>query len=385
MKVIKDDSMNVPLKLWLEDIEQGAMDQALDLTRLPFAFHHVAIMPDSHVGYGMPIGGVLATTGVIIPNAVGVDIGCGMAIARTPFETLDTETIKKIMGEIRQRVPVGFDHHKEKREWSGFDKAPDIQIIQRELQAAHHQIGTLGGGNHFIEIQRGSDGHLWVMLHSGSRNFGLKIAKEYHEKAKSLCDRWHSDIPNTDLAFLPMESAEGREYLAAMNFALAFARENRAQMVTAIDSAFNAVLSLGLEKDIFDIHHNYAAMEHHFGKNVMVHRKGAVKAYEGDKGIIPGSQGTASYLVKGRGNPESFMSSSHGAGRRLGRAAAQRTLSLEEEKRKLDEKGIIHAIRGVKDLDEAAGAYKDIDEVMANQQDLVEIEVKLEPLAVIKG
>ena len=385
MIVVKDDSMRIPVKLWLDDMEQGAMDQALDLSRLPYAFHHVAIMPDSHVGYGMPIGGVMATEGVIVPNAVGVDIGCGMRIARTSFQEMDTETIKKVMGKIRERVPVGFEHHKEKTEWEGFDKAPDIPIIQQEFQKAHYQLGTLGGGNHFIEIQRGSDGWLYVMIHSGSRNFGLKIAHEYHNRAKKLCEGWHSDIPNPDLSFLPMDAPEGREYRQAMAFALAFARENRSRMMHAIDAAFRDVLPDGIAGDVFDIHHNYAAMEHHFGKNVMVHRKGAVKAYEGDKGIIPGSQGSASYIVKGLGNPESFMSSSHGAGRKLGRSAAQRTLNLADEQRRLDEQGIIHSVRNVKDLDEAPGSYKDIDAVMANQTDLVEIVLKLTPLAVIKG
>ncbi len=384
MRVVKDDFMKVPVKLWLDDIEDGAISQALDLSRLPFAFHHIAIMPDSHQGYGMPIGGVMATEGVIVPNAVGVDIGCGMAIVVTNIRDTSPEILKAIMGEIRDRVPVGFAHHKERREWSGFDSAPDLVVIQRELGPAHNQIGTLGGGNHFIEIQKGSDGYVYVMIHSGSRNFGLKIAKEYHDRARVLCERWYSDIPNPDLSFLPMENGGG-EYWEAMKFALAFARENRRQMMVAIEDAIRTVTGASLFGDIFDIHHNYAAMEHHFGKNVMVHRKGAVKAYEGDKGIIPGSQGTASYIVRGLGNPESFMSSSHGAGRKLGRAAAQRTLSLADEQRRLDERGIIHSVRGVRDLDEAAGAYKDIDVVMANQTDLVAIEVKLEPLAVIKG
>ena len=189
MRVVKDDTMLIPVKLWLDGIEDGAMQQAVDLSRLPFAFHHIAIMPDSHVGYGMPIGGVMATSGVIVPNAVGVDIGCGMAVAPTHFSAgeLTMDAIKSIMSGIRERVPVGFEHHKEPRDWTGFDSAPDLPVIQRELKAAHGQVGTLGGGNHFIEIQRGSDGRAWVMIHSGSRNFGLKIAKEYHDKAQMLC------------------------------------------------------------------------------------------------------------------------------------------------------------------------------------------------------
>jgi tRNA-splicing ligase RtcB len=379
------EGKRIPVKLWLDDIDDGAMQQAMNLSALPFAFHHIAIMADSHFGYGMPIGGVMTTEDVIVPNAVGVDIGCGMAIAETGFNTLDQETLKQIMAEIRKRIPVGFAHHPEKKRWAGFDGAPDIAVIQQELNAAHYQLGTLGGGNHFIEIQKGSDGAVWVMLHSGSRNFGLKIAREYHNKAKELCARWYSDLPTPDLSFLPLESPEGQEYFAAMEYALDFARENRLRMMEAIEESLEEITGRGFCGETFDIHHNYAVMEHHFGHNVIVHRKGAVKAYAGDQGIIPGSQGTASYIVKGLGNPESFMSSSHGAGRRLGRAAAQRELSLEDEKRKLDERGIIHSIRNVKDLDEAAGAYKDIDVVMANQEDLVEIVVRLKPLAVIKG
>jgi tRNA-splicing ligase RtcB len=379
------EGKRIPIKLWLDDIEDCAMEQAKNLAMLPFAFHHIAIMPDAHLGYGMPIGGIMATQNVVVPNAVGLDIGCGMASAKIDFNELGIDGIKLIMGEIRKRIPLGFNHHKEPHEWEGFNRAPDIEVIQKELKSARHQIGTLGGGNHFVEIQRGSDGGIWIMIHSGSRNFGKQIATEYHNRAKQLCERWYSDIPHKDLAFLPMDSTDGQEYITAMNYALEFARENRRQMMLAIDDAFKIVIGTGTVSDIFDIHHNYAVMEHHFGKNVMVHRKGAVKAYEGDKGIIPGSQGTASYIVRGLGNPESFKSSSHGAGRRLGRGAAIRSLSLEDEKRKLDEKGIIHAVRTAQDLDEASGAYKDIETVMENQKDLVEIEIKLSPLAVIKG
>jgi tRNA-splicing ligase RtcB len=383
MRVV--EGKRIPIKLWLDDIEDGAMEQAMNLSALPFAFHHIAIMSDSHVGYGMPIGGVLATKDVIICNAVGLDIGCGMASARTQFKELDIDTIKQIMGEIRKRIPLGFNHHKEKQNWEGFDRAPDISVIQKELQSAQYQISTLGGGNHFVELQSGSDGYIWIMIHSGSRNFGLKIANEYHNKAKKLCERWKSDIPNKDLSFLPMDSQEGKEYFTAMNYALEFAKENRRQMMADISESFLSITGNGALSDLFDIHHNYATMENHFGHNVMVHRKGAVKAYENDKGIIPGSQGTSSYIVRGLGNPESFKSSSHGAGRRLGRGAAIRELSLEDEKRKLDEKGIIHAIRNKEDLDEAAGAYKNILEVMENQKDLVKIVIKLEPMAVIKA
>jgi tRNA-splicing ligase RtcB len=289
------------------------------------------------------------------------------------------------MGRIRETVPVGFNHHKEKKEWVGFDKAPDIPIIQQELSSARKQLGTLGGGNHFCEVQKDTEGFVWIMLHSGSRNFGLKIAKTYHEKALHLCERWYSDLPDKELAFLPMETQEAKEYFEAMTFALEFAKQSRFEMMWVVEKAFGEEFHNVVFKPIINIHHNYVAWENHFGQNVLVHRKGATAAYEGQVGIIPGSQGTKSYIVKGKGNMESFMSCSHGAGRKMGRKQAIRELSLDEEKKRLDDQGIIHGIRNKEDLDEASGAYKDIHEVMDNQKDLVDIVVELSPLAVIKG
>jgi tRNA-splicing ligase RtcB len=377
--------MKVPVKLWLEDIEEGALKQAMNLARLDFAYRHIAVMPDAHSGYGMPIGGVLAAREHIIPNAVGVDIGCGMCALRTSLREALPETLRDVMAAMRRVIPLGFDHHKDLQSWSGFDRAPDVRIIRQELKSARYQLGTLGGGNHFLEIQAGSDGFVWIMVHSGSRNFGLKIAKEYHEKAAALCRKKNIQLPDRDLAFLPMESREALEYMEAMSFALDFARENRFRMIEAIKSVFRENFP-GVEfGETINIHHNYAAVERHFGAQCIVHRKGATSAFGGQTGIIPGSQGSRSYIVSGKGNPESFMSCSHGAGRRMGRKQAQRELDLQAEKRKLEEQGILHSLRGVGDLDEAAGAYKDIETVMKNQRDLVEILVKLRPLAVVKG
>lgn len=380
MKVVNTERL--PIKLWLDDIEDGALEQAKNLANLPFIYKWISIMPDSHQGYGMPIGGVMATTGVIVPNAVGVDIGCGMVAVKTDVTDIPLDTIKQIMGNIRKVVPVGFSHQEVEQVWDGFDHAPDIEIIQRELQSSRKQLGTLGGGNHFIEIQQDEDNHIWVMIHSGSRNFGLKTASEYHHKAQFLCNKWYSSIPDKDLAFLPIEMKEGREYFDAMKYCLEFAHANRSLMMhNVLDVMYHYTGALKLAE--INIHHNYAAFEHHYGKDVLVHRKGATKATEGLLGIIPGSMGTSSYIVEGLGNPESFMSCSHGAGRRMGRKEASRQLSLEVEQEKM--KGVIHGLRTQKDLDEAPGAYKDIDSVMENQRDLVKITTKLKPLASIKG
>lgn len=374
----------LPIKSWCMEPEAGALSQAQNLARLPFAFHHIALMPDTHEGYGMPIGGVLAARGAIIPNAVGVDIGCGMLAAKTSLESIDRETLTRIMQRIRGSVPVGFSHNSTKAD---IEPPPDgTVIVAQQYESARNQAGTLGGGNHFIEIQRGSDGHIWFMLHSGSRNLGKKVCDHYNKLATAMNKQWHTAVPPIwDLAFLPEQSEEGQAYIAEMGYCQRFALLNRQKMAERVMEALQAECNgITCLREI-NIHHNYARMEHHFGSNVWVHRKGATSAREGEYGIIPGSQGTKSYIVIGRGNQDSFTSCSHGAGRRMGRKQAQRTLSLEAEIRNMEEQGILHGIRSISDLDEAAGAYKDIDLVMAEQTDLVDIDVALSPMAVIKG
>ena len=384
MKVISTEK--IPVKMWLDNIEDGALQQAKNLANLPFAFKHVAIMPDSHQGYGMPIGGVLATNQVIIPNAVGVDIGCGMCAVKTSLTEISTETLKKIMGEIRTAVPVGFGHQKEKQDIKLMPELEFTEVIAKEFENARGQIGTLGGGNHFIEIQKGSDGHIWLMIHSGSRNIGLKTANHYNQLAVNLNERWRTTVPKEqELAFLPMGDDFADNYIKDMNYCVAFALANRKLMMERVIQAVADNTNQTGFDEMINIAHNYARMENHFGKNVMVHRKGATLATEDTVGIIPGSQGTKSYIVKGKGNPESFNSCSHGAGRKMGRRQATRELNLEEEKKKLSDIGVIHGIRTANDLDEAPGAYKDIQTVMDNQKDLIDIQVELTPLAVIKG
>ena len=384
MYVIKKDNMAFPLKVFSTEnsIEEQCINQMMNIARLPFIFKHLSLMPDAHLGIGASIGSVVPTHGVIVPSLVGVDIGCGMAAIKTSLTDISTEELKLAMGKIREVIPVGFNHHPEDQEWDGFDDAPDIQTIQDQLPSARKQLGTLGGGNHFIEIQKGSDDHIWIMIHSGSRNFGKKTADIYHKLAQKLCNRWHVQLPDKDLAFLPIETDEGKEYFRAMKYCLNFAEGNRDLMARRTLMCLSSVVDCYMEDEI-DIHHNYAAFENHYGKDVLVHRKGATKATLGLRGIIPGSMGTSSYITKGLGNPESFESCSHGAGRRMGRKDAVRTLNLKDEQDKMT--GIVHGLRDASNLDEAPGAYKNIDEVMQNQKDLVEIKISLKPLASIKG
>ena len=395
------NSEAVPIKTWLDEVDDRTLDQAKNLANLPFIHKWVCLMPDAHCGYGMPIGGVVATKGVVIPNAVGVDIGCGMMAVKTPLlsKWIGGDQLKDILGKIRQVVPTGFKHHKEPVDPSLMPNTShaqidtDYEIVCSEYSSALKQLGTLGGGNHFIEIQKGSDGYIWIMVHSGSRNLGYKVAKHYNNLAKELNEKWFSIVPSkSELAFLPLNSKEGEQYLAEMQFCVEFAYRNRILMMKRVLDCFQPLFELMKVGDWFgrldyaiNIAHNYASLENHFGENVMVHRKGATLAREGTVGIIPGSQGSKSYIVRGKGNPESFHSCSHGAGRLMSRTKAKAMLSLEDEQAKLDAKGILHSVRGKSSLDEAPGAYKDIQRVMELQADLVDITIELEPLAVVKG
>ncbi|MDP2423605.1 MAG: RtcB family protein [Bacteroidales bacterium] len=387
------NSERIPIKLWIDEVEEGALKQAKNLANLPFAFRHIAIMPDCHEGYGMPIGGVLATNGVVIPNAVGVDIGCGMCAIKTSLPDVGTDVLKEVLGRVKQTIPLGFSHYKKPQDPnlmpSGYD-VDKMPVTSREYHSALFQVGTLGGGNHFIEFQKGSDGHIWIMIHSGSRNIGKQVADHYNKLAGHLNERWGSPQTKTmQLAYLPIDSEQGQVYLMEMNYCIDFALANRKLMTTLVCEIFNEATRCDFidfeGNNIINIAHNYAVKENHFGKDVFVHRKGATRAGKGQLGIIPGSQGTHSYIVRGKGNSESFESCSHGAGRLMGRKEAIRRLDLKTEVKKLEDKGILHSLHSPADLEEAASAYKDIIMVMQNQQDLVDILVELEPLAVVKG
>ena len=383
---------NVPVKIWARVVDPHAMKEIVNLSTLPFVFHHLAFMPDVHGGKGMPIGGVLATRGVVIPNAVGVDIGCGMCAVKTSLRTEDipNEVLRKqILRGIRKQIPLGFDHHKSAQDESFMPQGIDVDkltVVRRQYVSATKQVGTLGGGNHFLELQKDTEGNLWIMIHSGSRNLGAQVGNYYNEKAKVLNRRWFSSVnPEIDMHFLPMQCVEAHTYWDEMNYCVEFALCNRKLMMDRICQVIGEVYPDAHFEPMINIAHNYAAWENHFDENVIVHRKGATRARVGEIGIIPGSQGTKSYIVEGLGNVDSFQSCSHGAGRQMSRTEAVRNLSLENEIAKLEAQGIVHAIRGQRDLEEAAGAYKNIDEVMANQIDLVRIVTELTPVAVIKG
>ena len=346
-------------------------------------------MPDAHQGYGMPIGGVMATKGAVVPNAVGVDIGCGMCAVETSLISISKDDLYLIVELIKGIIPVGFSHQQQAQ---SEDRMPDVRILEsrfifhQEYESALKQLGTLGGGNHFIEIQKGNDGHIWIMIHSGSRNIGYKVAKYYNDLAVKINERQYSKVEKSqELAFLLIDTQIAQDYLIDMQYCVEFALANRKLMMDNVKDIFTKIAPGISFKPMINIAHNYAKWEHHFKQDVIVHRKGATSAKLGEIGIIPGSQGTKSYIVEGLGNPESFNSCSHGAGRRMGRKQAQKELNLVEEIGRMNIQGIVHSIQSEKDLDEAPEAYKDIDAVMENQKDLVKILVELKPLAVIKG
>lgn len=405
-----EEGYSVPVKSWCENCEEGAVKQAANLAKHPVVFHHVALMPDAHQGYGMPIGGVIATDSAVIPAAVGVDIGCGMIATETdiPAERFADMAFRRAFQEkLKERIPVGEGvSHRETQNWEGFEEYTANNGMRSNLWPSkldRMNLGTLGGGNHFIELQKSTslDGKgdpeggskVWLMIHSGSRNLGKRIEEHYHKIANRLCTRFHVPLADPDLAFLPIAEQDGHDYFTDMLFALRYAKENRRRMMEAMkETVAEFVPEVNFLRTI-DIHHNYAACEEHFGKKVFVHRKGATSAKLDEIGIIPGSMGTASYIVRGLGNPDSFMSCSHGAGRRMSRIAASTTLTVEECDQAMD--GIVcerwHKYKGYGkakgrlDLSEAPQAYKDIESVIDAERDLIEPLVRLVPMASLKG
>lgn len=404
------DKMLIPIKIWtgsIDDIEESCLEQAVHLANLPFAVDHIALMPDTHTGKGMPIGGVIACKNTVIPNAVGVDIGCGMAFVQTNIpikllrETLtgSGELIKVIIGNILRTIPVGFQHYKKPQESVVLDRAKseidkyttDSELISF-IDESYLSVGTLGGGNHFIEIQEDENGLACIMLHSGSRMFGNMIGKHFNKLAHELNDKYFSSVPEEyNLPFLPVDSDEGQRYLNWMHLAMDFAFENRAVMLRRVKEIFTEQIqkNTGLIPEYsgeINCHHNYAALENHCGENVWVHRKGAIHAAEGELAIIPGSMGSNSYIVRGLGNAESFLTSSHGAGRSYSRTGAMERFSVESVMVDLKQRNVVLGKNSKKDVaEECRFAYKDINTVMENQKDLTVPVKKLFTVGVVKG
>lgn len=410
MFVICNENTRKPIRIWLnsiEDLEEECKNQAYNLSKLPFIYKWVCLMPDTHTGYGMPIGGVIATENVIIPNAVGVDIGCGMSFVSTNINIDDIKDIKTgsgtilqaIVGDILRNIPVGFNHHKTKKECLTLDKAfKEIEKYEynteliSEMEQGYFQVGTLGGGNHFIEIQTDDDGFIGIMLHSGSRHFGKGVCEYFNKIAKQLNEIWFSSVSsNFNLAFLPVNSNEGKQYINWMKLCLDFAYENREKMMIEIKNIFEKYIKKYTDLKIeysqeINCHHNYAAIEHHYNKNVWIHRKGAIRAREGDLGIIPGAMGSYSYIVEGKGCNESFCSSSHGAGRLYSRKKAMEQFSCEKVIIDLKSQDIVIGKHNKSDIaEESRFAYKNIDDVMENQKDLVTPIKRLKTIGVVKG
>lgn len=380
MNVIYDkEKMLVPIKIWATNLEQKALDQAIMAANLPCVFSHVAVMADGHAGFGVPIGSVLALKGAICPNAVGVDIGCGVYALNTGIHISKID-VESLMKEISQNIPVGEGKiRKENDKW--FEKYKFS--VNDSLNPLH--LGTLGGGNHFIELQIDKDGNSWFMIHSGSRGPGAKIATEYHKKAVNLCKKYYTKLPTESLAFLIEDSQEGQDYILALAQAENFAEYNRQMMMSICCDILKSRVSGFEELFSVNIHHNYAEKENHFGENVWVHRKGATLARKETVGAIPGSMCSYSYIVEGKGNKESFNSCSHGAGRNFSRTEAKRRIKEGIDPSQETQLGKVKLFGVNEAHDELGSAYKNIDEVMENQKDLVQTKVQLFPVAVLKG
>jgi tRNA-splicing ligase RtcB (3'-phosphate/5'-hydroxy nucleic acid ligase) len=391
------ETEGVPIKAWTQGVpvEDEARRQLVNIARLPFVYRHVAAMPDVHLGIGATVGSVIPTVGAIIPAAVGVDIGCGMCAVRTSIRAEHLpDSLRAIRLAIEEAVPVGFAMHKEtpmrvSKTWRQRFADDYKEMIARfpklepkEASAAPRQLGTLGGGNHFIELCLDEAGAVWVMLHSGSRGAGNKIGVFFIERAKQIAKERDIRLTDKDLAWLEDGSDDFKQYIRWLGWAQDYARANRDAMLKAVvDVLKRRFPDLELTAEAVNCHHNYASLEEHFGHRVWVTRKGAVRAGEGELGIIPGSMGAKSYIVRGKGNAESFMTCSHGAGRKMSRTAAKKAFTLADH---------AQATEGVecrKDggvLDETPGAYKDIDAVMAAQRDLVDVHT-LKQVVCVKG
>ena len=383
---------NVDIRMWTqpESVESEAMRQLQNIAALPWTFKHVAVMPDVHYGKGATVGSVIAMRDAVSPAAVGVDIGCGMTAVRTSLRAEDLpESLRRLRTNLERAVPVGFNQHKataftsrDAQDWDPFWRAFDdlTPVVKANSAKALHQMGTLGGGNHFIEICLDTTKQVWVMLHSGSRGIGNLLAQHHIEVARGLAH--NQSLPDQDLAVFLAHTPQMAAYRHDLFWAQDYARRNRGVMLRLICDVLRKEFPQVTFEDPISAHHNYVAEETHFGEDVMVTRKGAIRAGRGDLGIIPGSMGTGSYIVRGLGNPDSFESASHGAGRRMSRNKARKQFT-EEDLAEQTAGVECRKDRGV--VDEIPAAYKDIDEVIRNQEDLVEVVAKLKQVVCVKG
>ncbi len=392
-----------PIKAWTEgvELEEQARQQLANVATLPFIHHHIAVMPDCHWGMGATIGSVIPTVGAIVPAAVGVDLGCGMLAQQTTLRAEQLpDSLAAIRAAIERAVPVGGpgkrgSWHEHGRHGPPASVATEWQrmaatyaaIVERHPAIARgltaEQLGTLGTGNHFIELCLDEGGALWVLLHSGSRGVGNRIGTHFIERAKQEIQRAGVRLPDANLAYLTEDSASFADYVRAVGFAQDFARANRALMMSRVlDVLHGALPPFRLGRQAVDCHHNYVEREHHFGADVWLTRKGAVRARSGELGIIPGSMGAKSFIVRGKGNPESFHSCSHGAGRRMSRGEARRRISLDQH---VAATSGVECRKDARVIDESPAAYKDIDAVMRAQDDLVEVVHTLRQVVCVKG
>lgn len=387
----------VPIKIWTDDVDEKSKQQLANIASMPFIHHHVAAMPDVHLGMGATVGSVIATHKAIIPAAVGVDIGCGMVACRLSLTAndIDEAGLRKVFNQITRDVPVGRGQHAddrilvdaakpfEARLQCMCDKHPQLFKSFGKFSKWTNQMGTLGGGNHFIEVCLDESGQVWVMLHSGSRGIGNALADYFIHLAQRDMEQWMIHLPDRDLAYFPEGTQHFDDYVEAVSWAQEYAMQNRQSMVDLVLAALRRHLPpFEVTSEVVNCHHNYVEREHHFDSDVWVTRKGAIRARDGDLGIIPGSMGARSYIVRGLGNPESFHSSAHGAGRRMSRTQAEREFTADDLARQTE--GVIcRKDKGV--VDEIPGAYKNIDAVMENQRDLTETLHTLKQVLCVKG
>jgi tRNA-splicing ligase RtcB len=391
----------VPVKIWTADIEAQAQRQLENVSRLPIVHGHIAAMPDVHAGIGATIGSVIPTKGAIIPAALGVDIGCGINAIRLTLEAADLpDSLARLRSAIESAVPVGFDVHTaskgranarekaakalESRLGRIVERTPQIRSMQKNFEETWiRQLGTLGGGNHFIEICLDEAEGVWIMLHSGSRGIGNVIGRHFIERARREMERQDMRLPDRDLAWLEEGSPAFDQYVEAVHWAQDYALANRREMMRAVVGALEPHLPhFRIDGEAIQCHHNYVAHETHFGEELLVTRKGAIRAGAGEMGIIPGSMGAQSFIVRGKGNPDSLCSCAHGAGRRMSRTEAKRRFSREDLERQT---AGVECRKDAGVIDEIPGAYKPIDEVMRNQSDLVDIVHTLKQVVCVKG